>query len=79
MKYLLDFNSNDEDSNFMYYGKSKFKVTKESLMASNKSVLLMPLLGSSVPKLAVLPAGMAQPTSRTTTEGPDIRCLVSKE
>ena len=31
MKYLLDFNSNDEDSNFMYYGKSKFKVTKDAI------------------------------------------------
>ena len=31
MKYLLDFNSIDQDSNFMYYGKSKFKVTKDAI------------------------------------------------
>ena len=31
MKYVLDFNLNDEDSNFMYYGKSKFKVIKNAI------------------------------------------------
>jgi hypothetical protein len=31
MKYVLDFNSNDENSNFMYYGKSKFKVVKDAI------------------------------------------------
>ena len=31
IKYLLDFDSIDQDSNFMYYGKNKFKVIKDSI------------------------------------------------
>ena len=36
MKYLLDFNSNDADSNFMYYGRSKFKVVKDAIFLELK-------------------------------------------
>jgi len=54
MKYLLDFNSNDEDSNFMYYGKSKFKVIKDAIsleLKGNKNYRFLQKVSESSPNL----------------------------
>ena len=54
MKYLLDFNSNDEYSNFMYYGRSKFKVVKDAFsleLKRNKNHRFLQKVSESSPNL----------------------------
>ena len=54
IKYLLDFNSNDKDSNFMYYGKTKFKVVKDVIsleLKTNKNYRFIQKISNSSPDL----------------------------
>ena len=54
MKYLLDFKLNDEDSNFMYYGKTKFKVVKDAAsleLKKNKNYRFIQKVSKSAPNL----------------------------
>ena len=54
IKYLLDFNSNDKDSNFMYYGKTKFQVVKDVIsleLKTNKNYRFIQKSSNSSPDL----------------------------
>jgi hypothetical protein len=53
-KYLLDFDSNDENLNFMYYGKTKFKVVKDAIsleLKRNKNYRFLQKVSKSSPNL----------------------------